>query len=68
MAMIKWRVARSDEGTNVECMAGSECEFPQKDGRPGIAFGFWTVNSIPIRACSRKCAEKLALSVRERVT
>jgi hypothetical protein len=67
LTLAKWRVARPGEGIDVECLAGSECEFPQRDGRPGIAYGYWIIDSIPIRACSRKCAEKIFSRVRDRV-
>jgi len=62
----KWTLMRPIDQTEIECMAGSECSFPQKNGRPGIAFGYWKINSINVRACSRKCAEKVIQHLNER--
>jgi len=66
VALAKWRVAQPGEGNDIECLAGSQCAFPQRSGRPGIAYGYWVIDSIPIRACSRKCAEKVLMRMRER--
>ena len=49
-----------------ECIAGSECCHPLEDGSPGLAFGYWSIMSINFRACSRKCAEKVAHHIHKR--
>ena len=62
----KWTLMRPIDEAKTECTAGSECCFPQKNGRPGIAFGYWMINSINVRACSRKCAERIVKHLAER--
>ena len=66
MVTAKWAIMQPADETLTECAAGSECCNPQHSGRPGIAFGYWTFNSINVRACSRECAEKIAWHINER--
>lgn len=66
MVTATWTLMRPVDESEVECMAGSECGYLQKNGRPSTAYGYWTINSINIRACSRECAEKVVFHINER--